>query len=238
MSDRARLGLIGLAGLGLALVAGPASAQASDPRFLEFDGQYEGIFHIATGLEATQVVLFGQGEQVLSVIVSDPRAYAITVSADGESLALRAVIPNALAMLAVRTSKRSYDLELSPTKPGGRAAPVIRFATLSGSDRTAFSARPALGVPEQVQGASWQLAGSKALRPLEVIDDGERTYITFGDKQPIPAVFTLGASGDEQTIDGYMREGRYTIDRLCTELVFRIDKASARARRIAARGDK
>jgi type IV secretion system protein VirB9 len=44
-------------------------------------------------------------------------------------------------------------------------------------------------------------------------------------------VFAIGPTGDEQVVDGYMRDGLFVIDRVHEELVFRIDKAMATARR-------
>jgi type IV secretion system protein VirB9 len=42
-------------------------------------------------------------------------------------------------------------------------------------------------------------------------------------------VFGIGFNGEEEVVDGYMRDGVFTIDRVYGELVFRIDKKRARA---------
>ena len=122
----------------------------------------------------------------------------------------------------------TYDLEAAD---GPWAAYVIR--TVYPGDK---SGRPtplaeAPGPPVE----RYRLTGSKALRPKAVADDGQRTYITFGADQSIPAVFALDGEGHEITVDGYMRGGVYTIDRVVGKLVFRVDARKAEAIRQAGR---
>ena len=57
--------------------------------------------------------------------------------------------------------------------------------------------------------------------------------IEYAPGQSLPAVFAIGPTGDEEVVDGYMRDGLFVIDRVHEELVFRIDKAKATARRHA-----
>ena len=94
----------------------------------------------------------------------------------------------------------------------------------------AQSAEPPSFEPLPITG-EYRLSGEAALRPSRIGDDGERTYIEWGKYQSLPAVFGIGANGDEEVVDGYMREGVFTIDRVYTELVFRIDRKRAKARR-------
>ena len=60
---------------------------------------------------------------------------------------------------------------------------------------------------------------------------GNKTYIEWGRDQAMPATFALGPTGSEQMVDGYMRGGIYTIDRVYETLIFRIDKKHAKAQR-------
>ena len=67
------------------------------------------------------------------------------------------------------------------------------------------------------------------MRPATIRDNGRKTVITYAPGQPLPAVFAIGATGDEEVVDGYMRGEAFVIDRVHSELVFRIDKKKARA---------
>lgn len=78
----------------------------------------------------------------------------------------------------------------------------------------------------------YRLSGDRALRPVEIGDDGIHTYIVWSEEQSLPAVFGINAIGKEEMVDGYMRQGIFTIDRIYEQLVFRIDKKAAKAKRI------
>lgn len=56
-------------------------------------------------------------------------------------------------------------------------------------------------------------------------------YLEWAEDQALPAVFAVNAQGEEEMVDGYMRQGIFTIDRVHNRLVFRIDKKRARAER-------
>lgn len=79
--------------------------------------------------------------------------------------------------------------------------------------------------------ASYRLSGAAELRPQAIADDGVHTYLRWGPEQELPAVFAFNSRGEEEMVDGYMRDDIFTIDRINTRLVFRIDKRVARAER-------
>lgn len=76
---------------------------------------------------------------------------------------------------------------------------------------------------------TYRLKGERALRPVRIGDDGERTYLEWSEEQALPAVFAINAFGEEEMADGYMRDGIYIIDRVYEKLVFRIGRNTARA---------
>lgn len=80
--------------------------------------------------------------------------------------------------------------------------------------------------------ARYRLSGDKSVMPIGISDDGRKTTIAWSKAQALPVVFALGAHGQEEVVNGYMRQDRYVIDRVFDALVFRIDKDVARAQRI------
>ena len=80
---------------------------------------------------------------------------------------------------------------------------------------------------------SYQLSGEKSLRPVRMGDDGVHMYLEWSEEQALPAVFALNAIGEEEMVDGYMRQGIFTIDRVHQTLIFRIGKKRARADRVS-----
>jgi type IV secretory pathway VirB9-like protein len=220
----------------LALQAGTAHAQVldtSDARIVAMPVTPSGYLRLRTASDVTQSLLFRQGERITSVILSDPTAFFVTVAGTGDSLALRAASPSAFGVMSVRTSLRSYEFELM-TGPAAAAPAVVRLveqAPRSGPAPISFAAADPAGR------VAYRLSGSKALRPAVISDDGAKTFIEWPGDQAVPATFALGPTGDEQMVDGYMRGGIYTIDRVYQTLVFRIDKQSATATRISKGSD-
>ncbi|MGB6103741.1 MAG: TcpQ domain-containing protein [Pusillimonas sp.] len=55
----------------------------------------------------------------------------------------------------------------------------------------------------------WRLSGSREVAPLQVFDDGGRTWLQFAPQQPVPAIFEL-ADGRARPLP-YTREGPYIV---------------------------
>lgn len=105
------------------------------------------------------------------------------------------------------------------------AAPLPLFAMQHGSPE-ATDANP--------EAKQWQyrVTGERALRPEQMSDDGEKTYLVWHPDHALPAVFAINDFGGEEIVDGYMRNGIFTIDRVYSRLVFRIDRKVAKASRL------
>lgn len=180
---------------------------------------------ILTALPLTGLtVMLEPGEQIRRVSLDNERALDVRVSAERDSLLILPLINDATGGLLVQTDRRDYRLQVQ-TGTGLMAAYLVRFEFDS----------PEAVAPSYTQpgGQVWtyRLRGDRTVRPSEITDDGIRTRITFAADQALPAVFAIGPSGEEQVVNGYMREGVFVIDRVWPELVFRIDKEKATARR-------
>jgi len=223
-----------LAALPATLLAGAAPAQelpALDPRIVSVAAEDGGPIRLNTAPDMTQTVLFAPDERIVSVILSDPGAFLVNVAGSGDSLALRAAGPSSLAVMSVRTSLRPYEFELVSGRSGAVPA-VVRLVERGSIPRA--EERPA--PPDTGAHFTYRLSGKDTLLPTSISDDGQKTYIEWAGDKAIPATFALGPTGTEQMVDGYMRGGIYTIDRVYETLIFRIDKDMARARRQAGSG--
>lgn len=220
----------------LVLQAGTVHAQegnASDPRIVAMPVTPSGYLRLRTASDLTQSLLFRQGERITSVILSDPTAFFVTVAGTGDSIALRAASPSAFGVMSIRTSLRSYEFELV-TGSASAAPAVVRLVE---QEQTYWPMPVPLASVDPGDRFTYRLSGSKALRPAAISDDGAKTYIEWPGDQAMPATFALGPTGDEQMVDGYMRGGIFTIDRVYETLIFRIDKQSATATRQAKGSD-
>lgn len=181
---------------------------------------------ILTALPQTGLtVLLEPGEVIEHLAGIDESLMTVQVSAERDSFLVLPRGELADTPIVVRTDRRLYPFRVR-TETGLMAAYLVRF-TYGGP-----AAQPRSRAAEAT-GEVWayRVKGDHSVRPAAISDDGVRTTIEFGPEQPLPAVFAIGSTGEEEVVNGYMRNDRFVIDRVHQELVFRIDKASARARR-------
>jgi type IV secretion system protein VirB9 len=181
---------------------------------------------VLTALPKTGLtVMLEPGETIRRVILSDDRSWDVTVSAEYDSFQITPADQAKTASLTVETDQRAYDFALQ-TGLDLTAAYLVRFAPNQVSE-------PAFEMPDKPAGETWsyRLKGDREVRPASIQDDGCQTFITYGEDQALPAVFAIGPTGKEEVVDGYMRDGRFVIDRVHQELIFRIDKEKATAKR-------
>jgi type IV secretion system protein VirB9 len=183
---------------------------------------------VLTSLPGTPLtVTLEPGDPITRVTLSDDRVWAVKVSSERDGFTILPERGAAAAELTVETTHRVHEFDLT-IGSGLAAAYLVRIA-YSGSDAAPETADSQLEPGEQRW--AYRLSGNRAVRPAEIFDDGARTWIGFALDQPLPAIFAIGASGEEEVVNGYMRRGRFVIDRVHEQLVFRIDRAKAVARR-------
>jgi len=183
--------------------------------------------------DSSLTVLLLPGEQIRRVVLSDPLAFEARATGANDSLSILPLRTDATATLLVDTAQRRYEFDLA-TGDGLAAAYVVRFVGGGAASGPAVLARAT--VPPAITG-EYRLSGEQTLLPSKIGDDGTRTYLEWDAYQSLPAVFGIGFNGEEEVVDGYMRNGVFTIDRVYGELVFRIDKKRARARRLGRVGE-
>lgn len=243
---RWRLALIGpLAAAPLAAEVIPEPSSAN-PRIQTVQWQAGEPIQL-TALPATGLTLLFEPGEAIASVDADPAMVAARIAHERNALQLMPLRDGSLGRMQVTTARRSYNFSLR-TGNDLMAAYLVRFVSGPATElppAPAMMAQPAFPrlqpPPMAMRGpASWgyRLKGDKAVRPADISDDGIRTIILFPDGAALPAVFAIGASGDEQVVNGYMRGGQFVIDEVWQELVFRIDGSKANARRNPSPDDK
>lgn len=183
---------------------------------------------------ANLTVLLVPGDGISRAVLSDKAAFQVRITGSNDALNILPLRDDAAATLVVDTDSRHYELDLD-TVDGLAAAYIVRFVAADAVAGMAMPPPASSGPPLEMVGR-YRLDGERVLRPAAIADDGERTFIEWGEYQSLPAVFGIGPSGAEEVVDGYMRDGRFVIDRVYGALIFRIDRKSATARRLAGPG--
>jgi type IV secretion system protein VirB9 len=219
----------------LAALPAMAAAQQSptpgfdDPRLQTVAYDPSRPVRLVAFTNSTLTVMLLPGDRIESVVLSDPAAFDVKIANPGDGLNIAPLQTAGTATLLVDTALRRYEFDLA-TGDGLAAAYLVRFVDPRGL------ARPAVAAVQPAITGTYRLSGERTLLPSRIGDDGARTYLEWGEYQSLPAVFGIGANGEEEVVDGYMREGVFTIDRIYGELVFRIDKKLAKARRTRGAG--
>jgi type IV secretion system protein VirB9 len=210
----------------LAVAPSPARAMQSDGRVESVRYQDGEIVPLHSTAGSGLMIIFAPEERVLGFDIADPDAVSIDSWIGSGSLFIKTLSQPNDPKVSVRTQLRSYVFSVGIGAPEA-ATSVVRFQ---------YNSDP---VPEksevlsEASKAQYRVTGEKTLRPERISDDGVHTYLTWHPDQALPAVFAINASGEEEIVDGYMRNDVFTIDRVHARLVFRIDRKTAKAERLS-----
>lgn len=201
----------------LAAVAASAGHAQDDKRIVTAVYQPGKTIPLKIATDNSLTILLARDESVTAIEAADTDAISIAASNKGDSVSIKMLRAPEEPELTIRTQKREYRFVIEPGA-STEAIYVMRFV---------YS-----GIPANATG-SYKISGTKELRPSRISDDGVHTYLEWSEEQSLPAVFAVNSIGEEEMVDGYMRDGVFTIDRVNKELVFRIGKKSAKAVRNA-----
>ena len=226
-------GLAFLLALAALLAPMPAMAQvrpiagAGDPRLktLSFDADAVYQLNVKPGIQ--MALIFGAGEQIVSVALGDSDNWLVEATASGETLFISAGTGAPVTNMTVITDNRIYSFQLM--SGGYDETYVVRF-TYPAVDGLDDGAVP-MDRPLSNTMATYRIKGEKALRPTEIWDDGTHMYIRFAPDASLPAIFGVSETGDEVVVNGHIRQGVFVIDDVYPMLIFRSNKKKAMAER-------
>jgi len=209
---------------GAALQAQTAPQPSADDPRLQTLVEQAGQPSRLVALPATPLTLImRRGEQVERVVLSDSSAFRIVVTGNNDSLSITPLRPGAVAQMQVEGSGGTHQFLLE-TGRGLAAAYVVRMVEGAPEQASLVDGGTPAAHDFAAMAGHYRLAGDRTLRPAEIGDDGTKTYIAWGREQSIPAVLGIGPTGEEEVVAGFMRNDVFTIDRVYSELVLRIDK--------------
>ncbi len=214
------------------LLSGSATAQVhpqpggGDPRIQSVDYRPDQVVlvEVAPGYQVT--IELAPDETVQSAAVGDSTSWQVSANKAGNRLFVKPLQANVTTNLTVFTDVRSYAFDLSGASGGGATPYTIRFRYASAP--LYAPTPPQMPARERL----YKLSGARALRPTGIHDDGIHTYIEWAPDVPLPATYTIDEAGREVLANGNMRGGIYVLDTVAGQLVFRIDKETARADRL------
>ncbi|WMS45227.1 TrbG/VirB9 family P-type conjugative transfer protein (plasmid) [Acuticoccus sp. MNP-M23] len=244
----------------LALIASMTAAQAEvkprpfpeDPRIRHYSYSEHQVYRLDVYMKFITAVQFAPGENVESVQVGDSASWQIVRLARGDVLSVKPLIENAFTNMTVYTDRRVYTFELR-AKRGRVGDPNLsyrisfRYPAEEAEQQRVRQARAAL--PKDL---NYFAAGSPGLMPMQVYDDGQKTYFRFPANAPRPAVFAADANGRESIVNTSQTSDGFIVGRVSARWTLRLGdenlsiahgsvahgRSTASTRLVQTRGDR
>lgn len=200
----------------------------ADPRIQVVDYSSNRVFTLPVASGFAAVVELGADERVESIVVGDSADWQVTASKRGDHVVVKPLPGATTTNMVVITGDRRYVFLLQPAS--GDAPFVLRFAYPD--------VRPLAIAPATAPVATFRFRGTKALQPIAMHDDGQRTSITWSPSMALPAIFVVEKDGHEAIVNGRMMGGDYVVERIAEQFVFRRGKQQVSAQRRSSGASK
>jgi type IV secretion system protein VirB9 len=177
---------------------------------------------------------FSPSERFLGLAAGDMNALAF--KAEGNNLFLKPRRPHVHTNLTILTSRREYqfDYSASPQAPDGSLGEVIyalkftysasRRASAAALERRRISKDLARASREAYRNRDYWYCGAADLKPVAAFDDGVRTWIRFGARSELPAIFVKEDDGSESLVNFSIEKGDVVLQRVAKRFVLRRGK--------------
>lgn len=244
---KASVVLIGLLGS----LAGPALSRETprptelDHRVREVNYSDLQVYQIVGVFRSTTQIVFGNGETIRHVALGDSVSWEVAPASNTLFIKPRENVgqTNLIVLTSSPHGPRTYTFQLVARGgslnnddtifrvlfryPEQEAAERARLAALQARAQAreieANAIRTALdiGVLEGVRNIEYGVQGASALQPSEVSDNGQFTVLRFPAQQPIPAIFSVSADGEESLVRFDVRDNYLVVHGVYPELRLR-----------------
>ena len=212
--------------------AGPDASFASDPRIRVIPYDPDQVINLVGHLGYQMMIEFGSDEQIENVSIGDSLGWQVTPNRRATLLFLKPLTLDATTNMTVVTNLRRYAFTLSADEIRHSDDPALIYTL-----RFAYPPAPVIvpepvaepeppPPPEPVQlNFNYSFSGSQSTAPARVFDDGVFTYFQFAPQADAPAIFVVGADGQEELANAQARAGSIVIDRIARTFILRYGKA-------------
>ena len=154
------------------------------------------------------MIEFNADERIENVSIGDSLAWQVTPNKRAKMLFLKPLLRNGNTNMTVVTSLRRYAFALSTGPRLPRTPWVLRFDYPA----PVVVLRPEPPPPPPpVLHFGYVRAGSPAVMPTRVWDDGRQTYFEFAADTPIPAIFAAGPGKKDESLVNVATRGRIQV---------------------------
>jgi type IV secretion system protein VirB9 len=167
-------------------------------------------------------VEFGADERIENVSIGDSLAWQVTPNRRADTIFLKPIEFDAATNMSVITNKRRYTFQLSAEAPDGPGDPnIIYRVKFTFPPEIATSAPEAIATPVVAANRAYSVSGSARNMPSQIYDDGTLTYFEWPAGTATPAVFAVGAGGQEAVVNFVMRGSLMVVERVAPTFILR-----------------
>jgi type IV secretion system protein VirB9 len=236
--------LAATAGAALLSAATALPAAAADDRLIQHMYTENEVVRIdgRPGVQAT--ITFGEGEAIENVAVGDSASWQITPNKRADVLFVKPIENGARTNMTVVTDRHTYffDLVASPKakpvyllrftyrdagKPKGLPAGAA-LASLTPAEQAVLGGEPAeVAVDPATLNFSFRTKGDAKILPARMYDDGNSTYLLWGEKSEVPAILILNEKGQEGPVNYSVRGRTIVLEDVPKTILLRSGKSQA-----------
>lgn len=231
--------------LALSAPVGIAPAHAEDARLVSHLYDEDEVVRIDGRLGVQATIGFAEDEHIENVAVGDAEKWQITPNKRANLLFVKPLAATARTNMTVVTDRHTYffDLVASPRGkpvyllrftypegdgPQGEIRPEAALAGLNDAERALLEGDPVASPADPAMlNFAWHRRGTQRLLPARIYDDGNATYLLWGEKQQVPAILVRNEKGEEGPVNYAVRGRAIVIDDVPELILLRSGKAQA-----------
>ena len=197
-----------VAGLALALLILASCFAATYPKASGVDGRLrytsyhpDQIYNLQTAIGRALFIQFAEGEEMEKFYTGDSEAWDVGKHANMIAIKPTAEVPDTNLIVSTSAGRvYTFDLSLNDRAP----MYGIRFSYPNERRRASEMARAKQELSASLdphgqtrRNYRYAGAGSRAVQPSEIFDNGSYTFMRFPENMTFPSVFSIGPDGGE-----------------------------------------
>lgn len=198
----------------LAATASPALSEVT-PSSMRVDARsatavfQEGqVYKINTQLRRVTLIRLAQGERFVDFKAGDTESFQFADTEGGNAILVKPVISGAVTNGVIVTNQRFYLVELHESS---RVRPHYSVSFQSPAGRNTSPARSSVPAGQPKSYVISSTTKDAQIKPINVWDDGQRTFFNFSPDAPIPSIYRADAQGREYIVNGRTDGTRVTV---------------------------
>lgn len=187
------------------------------------------------GVQAT--ITFGEGEAIENVAVGDSASWQITPNKRADVLFVKPIETGARTNMTVVTDRHTYFFDLVAS-PKARPVYLLRFtykdvpkpaaaalASLTPAEQAVMNGEPA--VDPAALNFAFKTKGDAKILPARMYDDGNSTYLLWGEKSEVPAILVQNEKGEVGPVNYSVRGRTIVLEDVPRTILLRSGKSQA-----------